>query len=126
MKHFVISGIGFEDKKSERKRCEFELEVDTVETEEEEVDEIENVIPMLCYGLIMMVLITLMVAVIFIPCYKLLTGSELNSNLLLCVKQILSSVLVGEIFGVLFSIFCVLIQSWAMKLDGENEKLKDV
>ena len=126
MKHFVISGIGFKDKKSERKRCEFELEVDTVETEEEDGDEIENVIPMLCYGLIMMVLITLMVAVIFIPCYKLLTGSELNSNLLLCVKKILSSVLVGEIFGVLFSIFCVLIQSWAKKLDGENEKLKDV
>jgi hypothetical protein len=140
MKHFVISGIGCasQDKNTEKKKWldvkKFEFETDPGELEEqgewEEWKEDENVIPMLCYGLIMMVLITLMIAVLFIPCYKLLTGDELNENSIFCAKQILVSVLIGEVSGVLFSICCVLIQGfWAMgarSLDGGNKKLKDV
>ena len=141
MKHFVISGIGCasQDKNTEKKKWldvkKFEFKTDDPgEREErgewEEWEDDENLIPMLCYGLIMIVLITLMVAVLFIPCYKLLTGNELNANSIFCAKQILVSVLVGEVSGVLFSICCVFIQGFwargASGVDGGNNKLKDV
>lgn len=102
---FVISGMGMRASKNfyELRKEEEKFRVE----EEEEEEEDENVIPMLCYGLILIVLTTLLAAILFIPCYKLVTGNYVDKDF---VTKIVISVLVGEIFGILISILCVMLQ----------------
>jgi len=73
------------------------------EGEEEEEDEEDKIIPMLCYGLILLVLTTLL-AGSFIT--VLFAKNQEFANM---TKKIFVAILLGEMFGVLLSILCVIM-----------------
>jgi hypothetical protein len=73
------------------------------EDEDEEEDEQDKIIPMLCYGLILLVLTTLL-AGSFIT--VLFAKNQEFANM---TKKIFVAILLGEMFGVLLSILCVIM-----------------
>ena len=123
MKKYIISGLvnkcestclhtndqrphQYEKSINENGEEEFEREGEGEEENEEEEDdedEQDKIIPMLCYGLILLVLTTLLagsfITILFVK----------NQEFANMTKKIFVAILLGELFGVLLSILCVIM-----------------
>ena len=71
------------------------------EDHEEENDE-ERIIPMLCYGLILLFLTTLLAGSFILPFAQTQEFADMT-------KKIFVAILLGEMFGVLLSVLCVML-----------------
>ena len=69
---------------------------------EEENEDEERIIPMLCYGLILLFLTTLLTGSFILPFAQTQEFADMT-------KKIFVAILLGEMFGVLLSILCVML-----------------